>query len=148
MDGGWDRPFYIRGHKLPVNSRLFLQLFRSTLLNKCHVNRSCPKTESAVQSTWNSRYRVFSDNSPQFACAEFRKLSNDWDFEHTTSSPRYRQSRGKVGNAVTGNMQDADEESRTVKDGHLSCFVCVSVLCGNQKHRRNRCQLRSTSEKT
>ena len=91
---------------------------------------------------------MFSDNSPQFACAEFRKLSNDWEFEHTTSSPRYPQSSGNVDNAVTGNMQDADEESRAVKDGHLSCFVCVSVLCGNQKHRRNRCQLRSTSEKT
>ena len=49
MDGGWDRPFYIRGHKLPVNSRLFLQLLRSTLINNCHVNRSYPKTESAVQ---------------------------------------------------------------------------------------------------
>ena len=88
MDGGWDRPFYIRGHKLPVNSRLFLKFFRSRLLNKCHINRSYPQIESAVQSTWNSRYRVFSDNSPQFACAEFRKLSNHWEFEHATSSPR------------------------------------------------------------
>ena len=91
---------------------------------------------------------MFSDSCPQFACAEFRKLSNDWEFEHTTSSPRYPQSSGNVDNAVTGNMQDADEESRAVKDGHLSCFVCVSVLCGNQKYRRNGCQLRSTSKKT
>ena len=59
---------------------------------------------------------MFSDNSPQFACAEFRKLSNDWEIEHTTSSPRYPESSGKVDNAVTGNMQDADEESRVVKD--------------------------------
>ena len=42
---------------------------------------------------------MFSDNNLQFARAEL---------EHATSSPRYPQSIGKVDNAVTGNMQDAD----------------------------------------
>ena len=42
---------------------------------------------------------MFSSNNPQFACTEFRKLSNDWEFEQAISSPRYPQSSGKVDNA-------------------------------------------------
>ena len=42
---------------------------------------------------------TFSDNSP-FASAEFRRFAERYEFRHTTSSPRYSQSNGRVENAV------------------------------------------------
>ncbi len=42
---------------------------------------------------------VISDNSP-FASAEFRRFAKLYEFRHTTSSPRYSQSTGRVENAV------------------------------------------------
>ena len=36
--------------------------------------------------------QVFSDNGPQFSCAEFAQFANTWGFVHSTSSPRYPQS--------------------------------------------------------
>ncbi|VDI61900.1 Hypothetical predicted protein [Mytilus galloprovincialis] len=39
---------------------------------------------------------VVSDNGPQFACANFKDFSHEWDFIHTTSSPRYAQSNGEA----------------------------------------------------
>ena len=42
---------------------------------------------------------VISDNSP-FGAAEFKKFAERREFKHTTSSPRYPQSNGKVENAV------------------------------------------------
>jgi transposase InsO family protein len=41
---------------------------------------------------------VFTDNRPQFVCKELREISNEWEFEHLTSSPWYPQSNGKVEN--------------------------------------------------
>ena len=38
--------------------------------------------------------QVFSDNGPQFSCAEFAQFANTWGFIHSTSSPRYPQSNG------------------------------------------------------
>ena len=44
--------------------------------------------------------QVFSDNGPQFSCAEFAKFANTWGFVHSTSSPRYPQSNGLAEKAV------------------------------------------------
>jgi transposase InsO family protein len=43
--------------------------------------------------------RVISDNNP-FNSREFRIFSENYEFEHTTSSPRYSQSNGRAENAV------------------------------------------------
>ena len=37
---------------------------------------------------------VISANGPQFGSAEFEKFAKDFEFKHTTSSPRYPQSNG------------------------------------------------------
>ena len=44
--------------------------------------------------------QVFSDNGPQFSCAEFAQFANTWGFVHSTSSPRYPQSNGLAEKAV------------------------------------------------
>ena len=43
---------------------------------------------------------IFTDNGPPFNSSEFRRFATDCQFEHTTSSPGYPQSNGKVENAV------------------------------------------------
>ena len=43
---------------------------------------------------------VHSDNRPQYTSTEFRKFSNEWCFEHTTSSPYTPRSNGKAESAV------------------------------------------------
>ncbi|VDH99184.1 Hypothetical predicted protein [Mytilus galloprovincialis] len=66
-----------------------------------------------IQSYWNFRdeitvidyftkantcvpSEVVSDNGPQSVCANFKDFSHEWDFIHTTSSPRYAQSNGEA----------------------------------------------------
>ena len=43
---------------------------------------------------------VLHDNGPLFNSEDFTKFSKEWDFHHTTSSPYYVQSNGRVENAV------------------------------------------------
>ena len=43
---------------------------------------------------------VISDKGPQYYSVEFTKFAKDWHFQHITSSPRNRQSNGKVESAV------------------------------------------------
>ncbi|PIK48458.1 hypothetical protein BSL78_14706 [Apostichopus japonicus] len=44
--------------------------------------------------------QLFSDNGPPFNSTEFSEFSDKYQFDHTTSSPRYPQSNGKVESAV------------------------------------------------
>nr|XP_022295055.1 uncharacterized protein K02A2.6-like [Crassostrea virginica] len=39
---------------------------------------------------------LFTDNGPQFSSYGFKKFATEWDFVHTTSSPRYPQSNGQA----------------------------------------------------
>ena len=43
---------------------------------------------------------VVSDNSPQFASAEFSVFAKTWMFTHSTSSPYHPQCNGKAENAL------------------------------------------------
>ena len=43
---------------------------------------------------------VHSDNGPQFFAREFALFSNEWDFQHTTSSPYHSQWNGKAESSV------------------------------------------------
>ena len=43
---------------------------------------------------------VRSDNGPQFASHQFDKFTKEWNFDHTTSSPRNPRSNGQAEAAV------------------------------------------------
>ena len=43
---------------------------------------------------------LITDNGPQFTSEKFRNFVEEWQFQHTTSSPGYPQSNGKAENAV------------------------------------------------
>lgn len=43
---------------------------------------------------------LFTDNGPQFSSYAFKKFATEWDFIHTTSSPRYPQSNGQAERCV------------------------------------------------
>ncbi len=44
--------------------------------------------------------QIITDNGPPFNSDAFRRFSENYEFEHVTSSPRYPQSNGRVENAV------------------------------------------------
>ena len=44
--------------------------------------------------------RLYTDNGPQFDCAEFTRFAYEWKFEHHTSSPYHSQSNGLIEAAV------------------------------------------------
>ena len=43
---------------------------------------------------------VFSDNEPQYSAKEYEKFSEDYQFEHKTSSPYFPQANGETERAV------------------------------------------------
>lgn len=45
---------------------------------------------------WGIPELIRSDNGPQFSAREFKIFSNEWNFKHVTSSPRYPRSNGMV----------------------------------------------------
>ncbi|XP_032237818.1 uncharacterized protein K02A2.6-like [Nematostella vectensis] len=53
--------------------------------------------------------RVYSDNGPQFANAEYTTFASSWKFEHQTSSPYHSQSNGLIEAAVKSAKKSAEE---------------------------------------
>ncbi|KAK2557053.1 Retrovirus-related Pol polyprotein from transposon 17.6 [Acropora cervicornis] len=64
--------------------------------------------------------RVYTDNGPQFDCAEYTRFSNAWQFEHYTSSPYHSQSNGIVEAAVKTAKTLQKKASEAHRDQWLS----------------------------
>ena len=64
--------------------------------------------------------RVYTDNSPQFDCAEYTRFANHWQFEHFTSSPYHSQSNGLVEAAVKTAKTLQRKASKANQDQWLS----------------------------
>lgn len=44
--------------------------------------------------------KVYTGNGPQFDCAKYTEFAQEWQFEHSTSSPYHAQSNGLIEAAV------------------------------------------------
>ena len=64
---------------------------------------------------------LVTDNGPQFTAGDFKKFVTDWEFHHTTSSPHYPQSNGKVENAV----KTAKSLLKKAKDGRSDPYLSL-----------------------
>lgn len=65
---------------------------------------------------------VISDNNP-FSSAEFRCFAQKFDFVHTTSSPHYAQSNGKVENAVRTAKRLMEKATEDREDPYLALLA-------------------------
>ena len=63
-----------------------------------------------------------SDNGPPFNSDSFRSFSEEWDFNHITSSPHHLQSNGGVGNAVK-TCKSLLKKARDYKQDPLLCIL-------------------------
>ena len=81
---------------------------------------------------------VMSDNRPQFVSGEFSRFSQNWGFDHFTSSPGYPQSNGKVENAVktTKRLMAKARQSGAIR-GLLSSNSEILPAKGSRPVRHN-----------
>ena len=63
---------------------------------------------------------VVSDNSPEYSSKEFARFAAEWDFKHTTSSPRYPQSNGLAEKFVQITKRLIEKARRDGRDPFLS----------------------------
>ncbi|XP_055956537.1 uncharacterized protein LOC130012497 [Patella vulgata] len=64
--------------------------------------------------------RVISDNGPPYNSADFVRFSNEYEFDHITSSPTYPKSNGKAENAVKTAKQIMRKALEDKADAYLA----------------------------
>ena len=64
--------------------------------------------------------QVFSDNAPQFSCAEFAQFANTWGFVHSTSSSRYPQSNGLAEKPVQTAKRSVMKATASGRDPYIA----------------------------
>lgn len=83
---------------------------------------------------------VRSDNGSQQASAEFTNFAKEWDFKHTTSSPRFPQSNGEAERAVETKSllkkeKDLSKGLLAYRSTPLACGYSPSELLMERKVR-------------
>lgn len=67
--------------------------------------------------------KLVTDNGSQYTSAEFQRFTKEWDFVHTTSSPRYPQSNG----FAERNVQTVKNILHKAKESHSDPYL--ALLC-------------------
>lgn len=76
-------------------------------------------TAKSISATHGIPDVVSSDKCSQFASAEFREFAEEYQFTHTTSSPRYPQSNGEAERAV----QTVKKLLKKADDSHIALLM-------------------------
>ena len=72
---------------------------------------------------------VRSDNSPQYASAEFTQFAKDWGFKHTTGSSCFPQANNEVERAVKTTKSLLRKEKDPTKG--LLAYRSTPLACGH-----------------
>ena len=82
----------------------------------------------AISARHGIQEELRSDNSPLYASAEFTHFAKEWDFRHTTSSPRFPQSNGEAERAVETTKSLLKKEKDPTKG--LLAYRSTPLACG------------------
>ena len=99
---------------------------------------------------------LVSDNGSQYKSFKFRAFAREWEFNHTTSSPRYPQSNGLAESSVktikktmkkclASNM-DVKKALLSIRNTPLSCGASPAELLMNRQLRDNMPRLPTTTD--
>ena len=90
---------------------------------------------------------LISDNGSQYKSGLFKKFAKDWDFRHTTSSPRYPQSNGLAESSVKtvkkmmkkcmASGKDIQQGLLTIRNTPLACGASPAELLMNRQLNDN-----------
>ena len=78
------------------------------------------KKIKSILSRHGKCQKMISDNGPQYISDEFAKFAFEWEFNHTTSSPKHAQSNGLAERAVQTLKQLVKKAKAEHKDPYLS----------------------------
>ena len=98
--------------------------------------------------------QLITDNGSQYKSREFKRFATSWDFEHTTSSPRYPRSNGLAESSVKtvkkmmrkclATKQDISQGLLSIRNTPLSCGASPAELLMNRQLNDNLPRLPST----
>ena len=66
---------------------------------------------------------VVSDNGPKFTSYEYKNISQEWDFKHITTSPRYPKSNGFVERNKQTSKRALQKSLRTGDDSQMTLLM-------------------------
>lgn len=75
---------------------------------------------------------IISDNGPQYDCQNYKQFSDEWGFQHITSSPRYPQSNVFIACQVQTVKSTLDKAVKSGEDPHLPMLCLRSTSIDSQ----------------
>lgn len=91
--------FHLHGENYLVTVDYFSGLFEVDRLHDTNAKAVIRKLKSHF-SRYGSPQTLVSDNGPPYSSQEFSEFAEQWDFDHSPSSPGHSQSNGKAEAAV------------------------------------------------